>query len=262
LFRIDRSLVKVSGLRINRFDADEKTEVGAEDATTSVSPIEDYTSRAEAMVNEYLSAAEAEMNEKVEKILDDAREQAATIIFQAREDAEEQRAKGWQEGFEEGSAKGRQHFDDELNKKINEDDEALKRVLDEIYDERERTYNELEDEVTKLSLEIVRKIINPSEDELGTVFLSQIKNALRQMATDGKIIIRVGASEYERFFSSGAVEIELDSGTVVKAAVMRDVSLEDGDLIIDTDDVTINAGLNSQLQYVKLSFERANQYEP
>ena len=82
------------------------------------------------------------------------------------------------------------------------------------------------------------------------------------MSTDGKIVLRVGATEYERFFSLGATEIELDSGAIVKAAVLRDVSLSDGDLIIDTDDVTINAGIDSQLQYVELAFERANQYEP
>ena len=110
--------------------------------------------------------------------------------------------------------------------------------------------------------EIVRKIINPPAEELDDVFISLIKNALRQMSTDGKIVIRVGAAEYERFFSSGAAEIELDSGITVKATVLRDVSLNDGDCIIDTDDVTINAGIDSQLQYVKIAFERANQYEP
>jgi len=97
---------------------------------------------------------------------------------------------------------------------------------------------------------------------LGDVFTSLIKNALRQMPTEGRIIIRVGAAEYERFFSSGAAEIELDSGVVVKASVLRDVALNNGDCIIDTDDVTINAGLESQLQFVEIAFERATQYEP
>jgi len=131
-----------------------------------------------------------------------------------------------------------------------------------MYEERERTYSELEFETTNLAIEIVRKIINPAEEELDNVFTSLIKNALRQMSTDSKIVLRVGPKEYERFFSSGAATIELDSGVTVKAAVLRDVSLNDGDLIIDTEDVTVNAGIESQLQYVELAFERANQYEP
>jgi len=256
LFRIDRSLVKVSGIKFKNFDADDKSEVGAE------GDVPDAATSAEAMFNQYLSAAEIEINEQKDKILEQARDEAATIIYQAREDAAEERKKGWQEGFEEGSQKGKSEYDEKLAIKIAEDDEALKRVLDEIYEERERTYNEMEEETTNLALEIVRKIINPPAEELDDVFISLIKNALRQMSTDGKIVIRVGAAEYERFFSSGAAEIELDSGITVKATVLRDVSLNDGDCIIDTDDVTINAGIDSQLQYVKIAFERANQYEP
>jgi len=268
LFRIDRRLVNVSGVKFKNFDTDETHEADAEDevrdaaASTEAERAENAERAAEAAVNEYISAARSETESKIEEILEKAREQAAQIIVEAREDAEEQHKKAWQEGFEEGSNEGRRTYDEKIDEKIRQDDETLKRVLDEIYQERERTYAELEEEVTKLALEIVKKIINPAEEALGDVFISLIKNALRQMSTDGKIVIRVGPVEYERFFSSGAATIELDSGITVNATVLRDVTLDEGDLIIDTDDVTINAGIESQLQYVKLSFERANQYEP
>jgi len=254
----------VSGIKIKKFGTDEVTETEAEaedelpDAAASVKQV----SSAETAVNEYLSAARSETESEMEKILDEARDHAAKIIFEAREDAEETHKTAWQEGYQEGSEEGRRSYDEKLAEKIRKDDEALKHVLDEIYEERERTYSELEDEVTNLAIEIVRKIINPAEEALGDVYPSLIKNALRQMSTDGKIILRVGAEEYERFFSSGAATIELDSGVTVRATVLRDVSLQDGDLIIDTDDVTINAGIDSQLQFVQLAFERANQYEP
>jgi len=247
--------MKVIRHRIDNDDEDD-SEVDAE------VDIPDAAASAQALVSEFMSAAEKEMQEKAEAVLEQAREQAATIIFQAREDAEEERKAAWQEGFEEGAAKGKLEYDEKTAEKIREDDETLKRVLDEIYEERERTYAELEGEVTDLALEIVRKIINPAEEALGDVFLSLIKNALRQMSSDSKIVIRVGPTEYERFFSTGAADIELDSGVTIRASVLRDVSLEDGDCIIDTDDVTVNAGIESQLQYVKLAFERANQYEP
>ena len=89
------------------------------------------------------------------------------------------------------------------------------------------------------------------------MFTSLIKNALRQVSTDGKIVIRVGPVEYERFFSSGSAVIELGSGVAVTASVLRDVTLEEGDCIIDTDDMTVNAGLESQLKYVELAFKEA-----
>jgi len=260
LFRIDRSLVKISGIKFKNFDADDKADDKSE--VDAEGDVPDAATSAETMFNDYLSAAEVEINEQREAVLEKAREQAGHIIFQAREDAEEERKKGWLEGFEEGTEKGKSEYNEKLAEKIREDDEALKRVLDELYAERERTYTELEEETTNLAIEIVKKIINPAEEALGDVFTSLIKNALRQMSTDEKIIIRVGPEEYERFFSSGAADIELDSGITVKASVLKDVSLNEGDCIIDTDNVTVNAGLDSQLHYVKIAFERANQYEP
>jgi len=269
LFRIDRRLVNVSGIKFNKFDTDENEnpEVGAEGDTP------DAATSAETVLNEYLYAARTETESKMEEILEKARDQAAQIILDARDDAEEERQRGFREGFEEGSEEGKRVYDDkiaekvreydeQLRNKIDEDDEALKNVLNEVYEERERTNSAMEESVTKLAIEIVRKIINPAEEELENVYTSLIKNALRQVPNEGKVVLRVGANEYERFFSSGATTIELDSGVTVKAAVIRDVALNDGDCIIDTDDVTINAGVDSQLQYVKLAFERANQYEP
>ena len=257
MFRIDRNLVKVSRVKFKNFDSDEVSEVDAEEED-----IPDAATSAELMVNDYLRAARSETETKMEQILESARNQAAQIVLDAREEAEEERQRGFREGFEEGSEEGKRTYDEKTGAKIREDDETLKRLLDEMYEERERTYSALESEVTNLAVEIVRKIINPAEDELENVFMSLIKNALRQMPTEGKVVLRVGAKEYERFFASGAAKIELDSGVTVTASVLRDVSLNDGDCIIDTDDVTINASIDSQLKFVKLAFERANQYEP
>jgi len=264
--------VNVSGIKINKLSTKDSPEADAEgeipEATAftekAYSAEEAYS--AEDAVNEYLAATKSETESKMEEILNGARQQAAKIISDASDEAEEERRRGYEKGFEEGSAKGLEEgkykYDEMIEEKKREDDETLKRVIDEMYEERERTYNELEKEATALSIEIVRKILNPTEEELVDIFTPMIKNALRQMPTDSKIVLRVGAKEYERFFSSGAATIELDSGVTVKASVLRDVSLNDGDLIIDTDDVTINAGLDSQLKYVQLAFERANQYEP
>jgi len=253
-------------VKLDKFDTDENTEVGAEgevpDAATSAEPM--YS--ADDVINDYINAAKSETEAKIEAILEGARTQAETIISDARVEAEEERERarkeGFEEGLKEGTEEGRRSFDQELANKIREDDEKLQNVLSALNDEKERMLAELEDEVIGLSLEIIKKIFNPPEETLREMFLMQLKNALRQMSTDGKIIIRVGPAEYERFFSSGAATIELDSGITVHASVIRDVSLNEGDLIIDTDDVTVNAGLESQLQYVQIAFERANQYEP
>jgi len=255
LFRIDRSLVKLVSEKDNQLSNDGNLGVGAKgmfpNAATS----------AEAMVNEYIAAAEAEINKKTEEILESARDEAAQIIANAREEAEKERKFGFSQGFEEGSIEGKRFYDVELAKKVSENDETLSSVLNELYSEREQSMRDMESEVVNLAIKIVRKIINPAEDELGTVFTSLIKNALRQISTESKIVISMSAAEYERFFASGATTIKLDNDVTVKASVISDASLEDGDCIIDTDDITINAGLDSQLRLVRLAFERAGTHE-
>jgi len=299
LFRIDRSLVNVSSQVIKNFvpkddvddNVDGKGEVdidldffdfdaGQHDIDKTISlyldpdeeselepepefePGPDPAELAEEMFAKYLSEAEQELQERAEAVINDAKAEAAQILIETRDEIEEEKNRGFQEGYAEGAAEGKQSYDEQTKAKIEADDEVLKNVLDELYREQERLIENAEAGTVELAIEIVKKIIAPAEEELGTVFNSLVKNALRQMSTDGKIVIRVGPVEFERFFSSGAAAIELDSGVTVNATVMKDLSLEENDLIIDSDEGTVNAGIDSQLEYVKIAFERANQYEP
>jgi flagellar assembly protein FliH len=286
LFRIDRSLVKVSRHKPQSFGIENIDALSGDDSETDSEYIGDELHDAlpsdplptvdevaeilaQEKLNEYMMIAELEMQEKAQALIDDARVQAAQIELAAREDAEEARKEGWQEGYTEGVAEGKRSFDDKLKEcdetleeKLHIDDKQLKSVLEELYVEQERISAETEAETVRLSLEIVKKIIGPAEEELGTVFTSLVKNTLRQMSTDGKIIIRIGPKEYERFFSSGVANIELDSGIVVTATVMKDLNMDENELIIDSDEGTVNASIDLQLEYVKIAFERANQYEP
>jgi len=260
LFRIDRNLVNLGATRFVQMDDGEDTEAGAVGESLSAAVSENYMAQAQtqakAQAQELLGKAEAEAKAKAEQLIQDALDEIAHMTITARDEAEESRRLAWQEGYSEGAEEGRRSYDDQLAEKIREDDDMLKRVLSEIYDERERTYSGLEDEVVGLALEIVRKVINPAEEAIGGVFESLIRNALKQIAPDGKVIIRVSPAEYERFFSAGAATIELESGATLKASVLRDASLGGGDCIIDTENETVNAGLNSQLKYIAIAFEK------
>ena len=281
MFKVDRRFVKLSGTTIKKLasnDTDDGTETDETDSGA------DGMMERATLQREYLSEIEAESDQKVKQMLEEAHEKAETIIKIAEIEAEEARKRGWDEGYAKGVSEGKLEYDEKteaivreteqkletklreteqkLEAKIREDDEQLRNVLSELSSELERIDSQLDDQVAKLSLEIVRKIIGPAEDELGNVFATLIKNTLRQVSTEGKIALRVSQNEYERFFSSGSAVIELDNGVKVNASVLRDVTMNEGDLIIDTDEVTINAGIETQLKYVELAFERADIYEP
>ena len=288
MFRIDRNLVKLGDTKtVRTIQVDNEFYINNENTEAGVaggSP--DAAASAAAMANVILSTAEVEAKAKAHEILkeakaeaaakasvitENARKEAAAIILAAREQAEEELRSAHIEGFNEGAEEGRRSYDerletkvreldDEYDKRISGDDEKLKRVIDELYNERTNTFDGLEEKVVGLALEVVRKVINPSEERFGGVFEMLIKNALKQINPEGKVIIRVSSAEYERFFSSGSVLFELDRGVSVTASVLRDASLGEGDCVIDTEDETINAGFDSQLKYIQLAFDRADGY--
>jgi len=258
LFRIDRNLVNLSTARTAQVDKG-GNEAGAAgghpDAAAFMAEIAEVQAKAKAQ--EIIDEAQVSAREKAEEIVNEAREKAAQMIVNAREAAEDIRRDAWKDGFEDGSDEGRRSFDEQLKVKIDEDDEKLKNVIRELYEEREYAFDGLEQEVVGLAMDIVRKIISPDAGE-SEAFGLLVENALRQINPDGKIVIRVGTEEYERFFQSGNARFELDEDRTVTASVIRDVSLKPGDCIIDADGATIDAGLDTQMKYIELALKTAS----
>ena len=257
MFRIDRNYVHLATTRFAQLGNSEAEADTAADQCPDVPDMPQQDAQAEKAASLAQEITD-DANAKAKRIIMDARDEVAALLLSARDQAEEGRRLAWQEGFAEGTEEGRRSFDEQLSEKLRLDDESLKRVLDELYSERMRMYSELEDEIVGLALGIVRKVINPAEEELGSVFDSLIRNALKQINPDSKVVIRVSPVEYERFFASGSAVFELDSGVAVTASILRDVSLEEGDCIIDTEDALFNAGIDSQLKYIQLAFGEYN----
>jgi len=251
LFRIDRNYVHLGATRLVQVDSDEGM-AGAVGESLYAAASATYLSQAQLQAQELLAEARA----YAEKIKQEARDTAATVMVEARDQAEEDRRRAWQEGYTEGAEEGKRAFDGQLAAKKHEDDEMLQRVISEVYSERERTFDTLEDDIVTLALDIVRKVIKPADEAIGGVFEPLVRNALKQMAPVEKVIIRISPVEYERFFSAGSAVFTLESGTKVTASFLRDASLNEGDCIIDAAEETVNAGLDSQLKYVKLMFEK------
>jgi len=256
LFRIDRSFVNLAATRLVQVDNGEENEAGAVGESLYAAASATYMTQAQAQAQEQAQAIIAEANEEAEAIKHAALDEIAALMVSARDQAEADRLRAIQEGYSEGAEDGRRSYDEQLAEKLREDNEMLSRIIKEIYSGLEETYNGLEDEVVALALDIVRKIVNPAEEAIGGVFEPLVRNALKQMAPVEKVILRVSPAEYERFFSSGSALFELESGAKIRASILRDASLSDGDCIIDAEDQTINASLDSQLKYVKLTFEK------
>ena len=270
MFRIDKNFVNLAqGARLIQQEID-----NASGKKSVFSNPDDAAAAAAASAKLIAHDAVARAIAESENIVDKARDDATEILVKAREDAmkltkeanaqkeeaeellqtaketvEEDRRVARQEATEEGMRK--------YDAKLQEDDEMLRRVINELYEERSRMVDEFEGELVELSMEIARKVIN--SDISGDTFRSMIMNVLSHMNLHGKLTIRVGAAEYDRFFSTGHAVFALGDGATVTAAVIRDSLLQDGDCIVDTEDETINAGVDSQLKLIELSFNKARQ---
>ena len=253
MFRIDRTLVNLATGRSVQVDGEDEA-AGAE----GISPNAAASVACMEIEREAIRKAKDKAEAEAEMILENARNEGAAVMLSAREEAEEERRRAWQEGYEEGAKEGKRVCDEKFAEITCEDENMLKRVLGELYTERKRLLDDLEEEVVDLTFDIVRRIISPADEAIGGIFESLIRNALRQIAPEGKVIIRVSPAEYERFFSSGSAVFHLDKGVTVTASVLRDASLGEFDCVIDTEDETVNAGLDTQLKYIKIAFNRAN----
>jgi flagellar biosynthesis/type III secretory pathway protein FliH len=193
-----------------------------------------------------------EAKHKAKHIIEAAQKEASEIISAGKAEAANIFAASREKGYSEGHLEGKKSFD----AKIIENEDSLKRVIEALHEEKAQTFAGMEDELIKLSMEIVRKIINPAEEAAGGVFESLIRNALRQIAPDDRIMLRISSDDYERFFPEGNALFEFSNGVTVSAAILKDLSLNEYDLIIDKNDSTIDAGLDTQLRLIELAFQR------
>jgi flagellar biosynthesis/type III secretory pathway protein FliH len=287
LFRIDRQHVNLSLGRaieirpVELVEFDEEADIaGLEtnlqrfpDAPASENSPEEAELSGDALSDEVSERERAELVEMLKKseeakaVLENAELEAEQIIAaadaeaeeilktanrQAEEVFEEARQAGRDEGFEVGMEESRRVYEE----KAKQDDESLKAVITELYNSLEEAKIGLEGEVVELSTHILRKVVNFADDAEYEPFIPMLKNALKQVRLGGKIYVRTGSQQYERFFSSGSAEIEIEGGITVEAAVLKEVAMQPGDVIIDTDAETVNAGFDTQLKQLELVFKQ------
>lgn len=239
MFRIDRSMVNVSNveLLING------TEL-VEPAYKEEAALLERCRQAEEDYERYLKISE--------ELVLKATQEAGKLMRQAEQDVLDIRAQGYKEGFEAGQAEAREQFLAQEQK----DASAIRELLQNMGNSWEALFADVEQDFIELCLETVKKIINLAMEKDDTIFESLIKNALRHMKREGKITIRIGSREYERFFAEGSAVFVLGD-EAVNAIMVNDPMLPDGGCIIESDAGTVNAGIDSQLKYLTLSFDKA-----
>ena len=253
MFRIPQSRVHINPTEIVRIYAETEKEAGA-----AISEEEDADDSAQ-------SPAETEESvesipESVKAVTEKAESEARELIFRAELEAVKLKAAAEDAGYKEGAVRA----EEEYALLLTENKASLRRLVEEIEAGRARMLEGMESEIIDLCLAIVRKIADADRTKDGELFRAAIQKALGRMNSESGITIRVSNADFERFFPDGEASFDTADGRV-SAVIAGNPDLAEGDVIIDAEDESIKAGVNSQIKNIELRFRQrlgnGNEYD-
>lgn len=188
---------------------------------------------------------------KAKDIINDAQNKANKIINSAENKKEDIKKsafdKGYSEGYNKGHEKGFAIAQGEGMSKWEEKLTQFNTLRKELYDKNQAFREHLEKESVKLSILIAEKVLGDKTKNDEKEFLKLIKNALDTVATEKDVVIRVSESDYQKITKLNIKP----KGVKSKISFIKDPTLELGDCIIEGNSFKIDAGVKSQINYIK-----------
>lgn len=259
MFRIERNLVQVSSpAEIPLISVGQIKEPGPAPKIKALPPTEkspqDIRRAADNLLNEAKREAEARLKtaeEKAAAMLTAATQEAEAMLAGAQGQTQSITEEARQRGYEEGRQEGLSLY----QKQTEEAGEQLGRLLLEITEARENLFSGFEGEMVDLAVSVAEKIVMTTIEKDGDAFKAMIINALRHMRREGNISLRVSEQQYNEFFNAESANFALGTDTI-SVSVVNDQHLKNGDLILESAEETVNAGVSSQLKHILLAFGR------
>ena len=240
-------------------DAEAKTRVGMilQDAQNAS---DDILNEARIAAGALISDAKRTAEGRITAILREAESLAQEKLREADKQIKAIHDSARQAGYKEGYDEGLQHgYDKGKNEALQismEQNRAAQQqisdLLTEITAAREAYFNSIEAEIIDLALAVAAKITHTALQKDDTALNAIIINALRQMRRQGKITIRISEEQYNTFFNAESATFVLGDESI-SAAILGDPALDDGDILLEAEGETVNAGVDSQLKYLALA---------
>lgn len=195
--------------------------------------------------------------EKAAHVLHNAEARATQMIEQAIKNASDIKRAAWDEGYREGRKEGAASIAEEGKEQA----AKLQSVMRELERFKQELCNDLEKDVLSLSMDIAEKIVNLEIDRNDSIYISMVKKAISRLNIEGRFILRVNPREYKRFFKDGAewLQEELLCSPIT---IAEDASLEENGCVLESDDGMVNAGVQTQLKMLSLSFNMDTEQKP
>ncbi len=202
-----------------------------------------------------LSAEEVQVEPEItpEEILEQARQEAEQILAQAKAEAaqianeasnqaellyEQKR----QEGYNTGVAQIQAEYDEKALQ-LQKDYDAMRQNLQAEYESKMET---MESDIVDVVVRVFNKVFHIQFDNKKQILLHLIKDTLLGIDAGKEFIIRVSEDSY-KFIESHVADIKEKIGNDVTIDVVNDMTLEEGDCIIETATGVFNCGVDMVL---------------
>lgn len=239
MFRIDRSKVNMEAIKADI--AEKRSKKAAYESVQGEKTIKISQDRLAAYAEEIIKQAE----HRARQLMQEAEEQALVIKRIARQ-------KGYEEGLDEAARK----YEKAIADAREQDRMLVERLVSELEQTRQDMLDGMEEEMIGLVLAVAKKIFDYTVETDGSMLVSMITKALKQIKKEGKINIRVSKEEYERFFSSDDASFIFGEGQI-DISLLPDEHMNSGDCIIECEGETVNIGLDTQLKYMETAFRQS-----
>ena len=192
----------------------------------------------------------AAVRERAREMLLNAQMKSQQIFQSAAVRAEEIKNEARQEGYDAGMADAAQKISDMTEAQL----EKTRTLIQEVAAYRDGLYGELLGSVLSLSMDVAEKIVNIQLQKDDRVYMEIAKKAVMGLKRADDFALRVGREEFDRFFKNGTQWLR-EAAECGEFEVVCDPDMEPGDLVIESDEEVVNAGVQMQLsktrQYLK-----------
>lgn len=183
---------------------------------------------------------------QAENVVAEARREAEAIVFDAEEkaikSAAEIKEKAQQEGYDLGY------------KQAVEESYAMKSEAEQILisakEEKEQMLSDAEPDIIKLTIGIIDKVLNDTKIVNHDAIKCIIKKGLSQTKVIGDIFIHVSANDFEAALNNKD-EILTGSDGSANIEIIKDLSMNVGDCLIETPFGNIDCGIDQQFNEIK-----------
>lgn len=181
--------------------------------------------------------------DEAEKLLSETKMLVEEIKENARKDGYKD---GFNSGYEEGLKKGIEEGRDKTSAILNE----AKKIKEMILNDKKNLQKEVESDIVSTVIYCVKKIIDINLEENRDIVINLVKKGLENYEASNVVTIRVSDEDYE-YLTKNKDKVLKTLKFIDDINIVRDISLEKYDCIIQTPSGMIDSGLTTQLESLK-----------